>query len=71
MQDWSVSLPELMRMVQLYNAGADHAECGTEDGYASGQGVDDRCVEEGEGEPLRLWKEMETWGGTGNPAIKW
>lgn len=42
-QDWSISLSELLRMVQLYNAHGFHCLSGTEDGYAVGAG-DRNCT---------------------------
>lgn len=33
-QDWRISLSELLRMIQLYNARGYQAESGTEDGFA-------------------------------------
>ena len=37
-QDWRISLSEVLRAVQLYNAGGYHPcpEAGTEDGYCPG-----------------------------------
>ena len=37
-QDWSLSLSELLRLVQFFNAGALHEQVGTEDGFAPGVG---------------------------------
>ena len=37
-RDWRISLAELLRVVQLYNAGAYRAADGTEDGFAPGPG---------------------------------
>ena len=42
-QDWSISLSELLRMVQLFNAKGFHCLSGTEDGYAVGAG-DQACT---------------------------
>ncbi|MBW7864839.1 MAG: EF-hand domain-containing protein [Candidatus Hydrogenedentes bacterium] len=37
-RDWRIALNELLRVVQLYNAGAYHGSDGTEDGFAPGPG---------------------------------
>ncbi|MGC8738594.1 MAG: hypothetical protein ACP5UA_08110 [Candidatus Hydrogenedens sp.] len=37
-KDWSISLSEVLRVVQLYNAREYHCESGTEDGYAPFEG---------------------------------
>jgi len=37
-RDWRISLAELLRVVQLYNAGGYRAADGTEDGFAPGRG---------------------------------
>ena len=37
------SLPELLRVIQFFNAGGLHCEAGTEDGYAPGPG-DESCA---------------------------
>jgi len=36
--DWHLSLSEVLRVVQLYNAGGYGAEADTEDGFAPGNG---------------------------------
>lgn len=38
-EDFKLSLAELLRTIQLYNAGALHCDGGTEDGYAGGAGA--------------------------------
>ncbi|HOL21058.1 MAG TPA: hypothetical protein PK813_12560, partial [Candidatus Hydrogenedens sp.] len=40
--DLEISLPELLRVIQFFNAGAYHCEEGTEDGYAPYAG-DNNC----------------------------
>lgn len=40
-EDGSISLGELLRVIQFYNASALHCETGTEDGYATGTGAQD------------------------------
>ncbi len=42
-QDWSISLSEVLRMVQLHNVGSFHCDASTEDGYAAGPG-DQSCT---------------------------
>lgn len=37
-QNWSVSMSELLRAIQLYNSRAYHCEAGTEDGFAPYEG---------------------------------
>lgn len=37
-KDWSISLQEVLRVVQLFNAREHHCEAGTEDGYAPFEG---------------------------------
>ncbi len=37
-KDWSISLTEVLRVVQLYNARQYHCQGGTEDGYAPFEG---------------------------------
>ncbi|HOQ31161.1 MAG TPA: hypothetical protein PLA12_01475 [Candidatus Hydrogenedens sp.] len=37
-KDWSISLSEVLRVVQLFNAREYHCEAGTEDGYAPFEG---------------------------------
>jgi len=37
-QNWSVSLSELLRVIQFFNFGTFHCENGTEDGFATGAG---------------------------------
>ena len=37
-QDWSVSLPELLRIIQFYNVGSHHCDTATIDGFAPGTG---------------------------------
>jgi len=49
-QNWEISLSELLRLIQFFNAGGYHLACGTEDGFAPGTGED--CVSEGEVEGL-------------------
>lgn len=39
--DWTISLEELLRVVQLYNAQEYHCDVAGEDGYASGNGAQD------------------------------
>lgn len=39
--DWSISLEELLRVIQLYNAGEYHCDVAGEDEYAAGTGVQD------------------------------
>jgi hypothetical protein len=39
--DWSISLEELLRVVQLYAAGEYHCDGAGEDGYAPGSGAQD------------------------------
>jgi hypothetical protein len=41
--DFQINLNELLRVIQLYNAGAFHCEAGQEDGFATGTG-DILCV---------------------------
>lgn len=41
--DFTVSLSELLRVIQFFNTGAHHCEMGTEDGYAPGAG-DTSCI---------------------------
>lgn len=36
--DWSISLPELLRIIQLYNIGSYHCDAGSGDGYSPGPG---------------------------------
>jgi len=36
--DWRISFQEVLRMIQLYNAGSFHCDASTEDGYAPGSG---------------------------------
>jgi len=36
--DWSISLPELLRIIQLYNIGSYHCDSGSGDGYSPGPG---------------------------------
>ena len=36
--DWSISLPELLRIIQLYNIGSYHCDASTSDGYSPGPG---------------------------------
>jgi len=75
--NWSVDLGELVRLIQLYNAGAYHAMCGTDDDFAPGAGDPMPCAAEGEGESGEgehthegevaptglLWSDPATWGG--------
>jgi hypothetical protein len=56
--DWIINISEVLRLVQFFNSGGFHAECGTEDGYAPGPGVDTPCVGGG-----LLWSDPATWGG--------
>ncbi|HNT87362.1 MAG TPA: hypothetical protein PKL84_05805, partial [Candidatus Hydrogenedentes bacterium] len=37
-RDWVISLPEILRVIQLYNSPGFHCAEGTEDGYAPGPG---------------------------------
>lgn len=37
-KDWSVSLPELLRIIQFYNVGNHHCDAATADGFAPGPG---------------------------------
>ena len=41
-RDWSVSLSEVLRIIQFYNTGVLHCALGTEDGFAPGPG-DQTC----------------------------
>ena len=41
--DWEITLPELMRVVQLYNAREYHCDSEGQDGYEAGQG-DQSCA---------------------------
>ena len=40
--DWTISLEELLRVVQLYNTGEYHCDAATDDGYETGAG-DQSC----------------------------
>ncbi len=40
-EDWRISLEELLRVVQFYNAGEYHCDPTTDDGYAPGAGARD------------------------------
>lgn len=66
-QNWTITLGELLRLIQLYNAGAYHVACGIEDGFAPGAGEHAPCdpegEEEGEDADVRLWSDPEIWGG--------
>ncbi|HPO16582.1 MAG TPA: DUF5011 domain-containing protein [Candidatus Hydrogenedentes bacterium] len=42
-QDWLIGLSELLRVIQLFNAGEFHCQSGNEDGYALGTG-DQSCT---------------------------
>jgi formylglycine-generating enzyme required for sulfatase activity len=37
--NWKISLTELLRGIQFYNAGGLHCQAGTEDGHAPGPGL--------------------------------
>jgi len=37
--NWSLDLPELLRVIQFFNSGGYHAQQGTEDGYGPGPGA--------------------------------
>ena len=41
--DWRISLEELLRVIQFYNAGEYHCDEAGEDGYETGSGVQD-CI---------------------------
>jgi len=43
-QDWVLSLSELLRAIQFFSSGGYRVLCGTEDGYAAGQGEDEPCL---------------------------
>lgn len=45
-RDWSISLNELLRLIQFYNSNGYHGECGTEDNFEPGQGQDNPCNED-------------------------
>jgi len=70
-QNWLVSLSELLRLIQIYNAGSYSTQCGTEDNFAPVAGALSDCVAEGEGEGegegecsgCLLWSDPATWGG--------
>ena len=47
--DMLIDPTELLRVIQFFNSDGYHIQCGTEDGYAPGQGIDIPCAE-GEGE---------------------
>lgn len=38
-QDWSISLAELLRVIQFFNSGGFHCDAGSEDGFAPGTGA--------------------------------
>lgn len=48
--DQQISLSELLRVIQFYNSGGYHTECGTEDDFTPGPGPIYDCGSEGEGE---------------------
>jgi hypothetical protein len=54
-KDWSISLSEVLRMVQLYNVGSLHCDAATEDGYAAGPG-DQTCAPHDADYNPRDWK---------------
>ncbi len=39
--DWTISMQELLRVIQLYNAGGYHCDVAGEDGYDTGSGTQD------------------------------
>lgn len=39
-QNWIINLTEVIRLIQLFNTGAYHRACGSEDGFAPGPGPD-------------------------------
>jgi len=41
--NYSISLSELLRIIQFYNSGGLHCQPGSEDGYAPGSGGDTSC----------------------------
>lgn len=41
--DQTISLPELMRLIQLYNSGIYHIDCASEDGFAPGAAPHQLC----------------------------
>ncbi|MGI6137483.1 MAG: hypothetical protein ACOYI9_00480 [Candidatus Hydrogenedentales bacterium] len=43
-QDWCISLPELLRVIQLFNSAAYHCNPDSEDGYAPGLGDFSGCL---------------------------
>jgi len=43
-----ISLSALLRVVQFFNSGGYHTECGTEDNFAPGPGSLFECAAEGE-----------------------
>jgi len=42
--NYSIELPELLRVIQLYKMGGYHCQPGTEDGYAGGYDGDKSCI---------------------------
>jgi len=50
-QDWTISLSELLRLIQLHSFGAYRTDCDSADGYAPGAGPLFLCGE-GEGAPI-------------------
>jgi len=49
--DWSISLEELLRVIQLYAAGEYHCDPAGEDGYAPGAGAQDCSVHDADYAP--------------------
>ncbi|MBI1320781.1 MAG: hypothetical protein GC168_17795 [Candidatus Hydrogenedens sp.] len=43
-KDGLIDISELLRVIQLFNVGEYHEECGTEDDYAPGPGVNKPCA---------------------------
>ena len=50
-RDWSVNLTEPLRVIQFFNTGGYHTECGPEDDFAPGMGGLFACSAAGEGQP--------------------
>lgn len=40
-EDWTITINELLRVIQFFNSSAYHCQAGTEDGYAVGSGQRD------------------------------
>ncbi len=42
-QDWTVSLSELLRLIQFFNSPGYHSDCASEDSFAPGPGAHEPC----------------------------